>query len=89
MIIGSYTVSKKQLISLIIVIILLISLPLTLYLVKTRQIFKPRATGNTPEAAFQFTDSSGSPLPRTGNTITTNSQNIKIQLTDPEALTQP
>ena len=37
--------SKKKLIILITTVILLVALPLTLYLVKQTQIFKPRATG--------------------------------------------
>ena len=80
------TITKKQLISLVVLAILLIALPVALYLAQTTQIFKPRAT-NEPANAFQFTDTTGSPLPRTGNTITTDSQHIRIQLTDPAALT--
>lgn len=81
--------SKKQLISVIALLILVVSIPLVMYLVRTQQIFKPRASATTPADAFQFTDTSGSPLPRNGNTINTQSQNIRIQLTDPAALTNP
>lgn len=87
--IGTYTLTKKQIIGLVILVILVIGLVVGMILVSNRQIFKPKATGNTPEEAFTFTDQNNNPLPRSGNTITTDNQHIKIKLDDPGLLTAP
>ncbi|TSC86839.1 MAG: hypothetical protein G01um10147_714 [Microgenomates group bacterium Gr01-1014_7] len=75
--------SKKQLLTIIGLLILLIAIPLTMYLARQTQIFKPRATGTAPMEFFRTgtgfvdigTNAAGTPV--------STEPNVKLRLTYP------
>lgn len=80
---------KNKKIQLITLAILATGLAVGIYLVQTKQIFKPKATTD-PYDAFTITRSDGTPLNQTEpNTYNTDTLNIKIKLDDLGALTEP
>ncbi|OGE18342.1 hypothetical protein A3F00_00055 [Candidatus Daviesbacteria bacterium RIFCSPHIGHO2_12_FULL_37_11] len=80
---------KNQKLQLITLAILVIGLGVGVYLVQTKQIFKPKASTNL-YSAFDVTDQNGNPIDcdQSGN-CNTNSLNVKFRLENIEALTEP
>lgn len=64
--------NKKQIILIVIVAILLIAIPLSLYLVRQRQIVRSRA--DEPNVSVQFVDDSGQVITETHN------PNVKLRI---------
>jgi hypothetical protein len=73
-----FTYTKKQIITGIIVSILLIALPVLLYLVSQRQIFKPKAIGENSQIEFRST--SGQTLPEVGGIPQTTVKDVKLRI---------
>lgn len=81
--IGEYYISKKQLLTLLAV---LIGLAIAVYLVQVQQIIKSRASSDI-NAGLMVTDEQGSELQYQGNnTYTTNSTRIKMGIKNLEEL---
>ncbi len=76
--------SQKGIIQYLVLIILFIGIIAGLYLVQTKQIFRPKAGGGGP-IMFQY--SSGNPLPNdpTQNLPVSNSLDVQVQLNVPDA----
>ena len=72
---------KKRLLGLIILIILIIAIPLTLYLVRQTQIFKPRA-GDTTKSRIELwqNNSSGNSQELTGTPPTVTDPNVQLKI---------
>lgn len=72
--------NKKNLITLLIVLILLIAIPLTFYLVKQRQIFKPKAAG--PGTGITVVDQQNNPEPNVApeNIPQTTQDTVRVQI---------
>jgi len=82
--------SKKQIISFVMIIILMLGIPVGVYLVQNTQIFKSSAYQDEIFEAFEFKDSNGNVLSCDTSTnpptCTTSTQDITIKIKDLDAL---
>ncbi len=81
-------VTKKQLLSLSVIVILFLGIIALVYLSQKTQIFKPKAEANIYDN-FEVTDPSGSPLPYqpgTQRVYNTDNLDVKIKVKDLDGL---
>lgn len=82
----SLNLSKKQIISVVVFIILLVGIPVGVVLVQKTQILKSRASSNPIIDALDIKDSSGNPITCDSNTNTptceTSTPDITITIKD-------
>jgi hypothetical protein len=79
--IKSYFRKKRNIVSLVVIIILLVAVPATLYLAQTRQIFQPRAQQATEDGFFNLTVSPD-PVNISGSTPVTVTYSATANVSD-------
>lgn len=83
------TISKKQILGFIVLILLIITIPVGVYLVQKQQIFKSKASSTPILDAFQIRDSSERVINCSGTnppTCITPTQEVIITVIDLDAL---
>lgn len=80
--------TKRNIIGLIIALVLLITIPLGIYLAQKTQIFKPRATEETPSASAGI-KVTGSGVNCSGEGCTVTGDKVDLELTSPLGPPQP
>ena len=78
MTIGSIAISRKQLISLLVLLVLTIGLVVAIILVRNQQIFKSRANIDL-SSTFTVTDEIGNEVNCSGTTCSTYSNTVQIK----------
>lgn len=80
------TLSKKQIIGIVGVVLLMVGLGISVYLIQKQQIFKSRASGGNYINAFEIKDANGNIIQCDGSTTpptcTTNTLDIKVRVKD-------
>jgi len=70
---------RKRLIGLIILVVLLLAIPLTIYLVKQTQVFQPRA-GNVNQSRVDVYQGSSELLPNGSTPPTVTDPNVQLKI---------
>lgn len=86
---NNLNLTRKEIVTLIILIIMLIGLGVSVYLVQTKQIFRSRAAADI-NSGLKLTDDNGQEVPYLGNgTYQTTSDHVNVSIKSLEELINP